>query len=368
MLRVGFVGWRGMVGSVLLSRMRQEEDFAGIEPLFFSSSSPGAPGPAEGGGAPLGDARDLRALSVCDVVISAQGADYTVRVQPALRRNGWRGIWIDASSALRMADSSSLILDPVNGERLRDALCHGTLDFSGANCTVSLMLMGLIGLIRTGEVEWISAMTYQAASGAGAEAMTELVRQMRSVGQAASAALDDPAGAALEVDRRVALALGEVDSPILGAPLAGSLLPWIDRAMPNGQTREEWKAGVEAERILGAPIPVDGLCVRVGALRCHSQGLTIALKRPMPISDVADAVAHAHPWLRMVPNEREATLRALTPISVAGTLDIAVGRLRPMTLGDRFVTAFTVGDQLLWGAAEPLRRMLRIVREHRERP
>ena len=361
MLRVGVVGWRGMVGSVLVDRMVEERDLDGVDVRWFSTSGHAGPG-----GEPPEGAHDLRALQACDVLLVCQGSDYTLDVHPALRAAGWRGVWIDASSALRTAPTSRLVLDPINGAALREALVAGCVDFVGANCTVSLMLMGMVGLIRTGEVSWISSMTYQAASGAGAAAMLELVGQMGQLARAADGAMAAPARSALAVERAVRAETASLDATVLSAPLAGSLLPWIDRAMPNGQSREEWKAAVEAERLLGQPLPVDGVCVRVGALRCHAQGLTIALRRPLPAADVEAAIASAHPWVSVVPNTPEATLARLTPAAVAGTLGVPVGRLRPTVIRPDLWTAFTVGDQLLWGAAEPLRRMLRIVREFRE--
>jgi aspartate-semialdehyde dehydrogenase len=364
-MRVGFVGWRGMVGSVLLERMRAERDFDGIEPVFFSTSNAGGEGPPEACGAPLGDANDLHALRTCDVLISAQGGDYTKAVHGPLRASGYRGLWIDAASTLRMSDASALVLDPVNGTALRDALAAGTLNYIGSNCTVSLMLMGMVGLLRTQEVRWIQSMTYQAASGAGAAAMTELVAQMRHIARAASPVLD--AGAqALELERVVHDSLHDAPQAQFGAPLAASAIPWIDSAMPNGQTREEWKATAEASKLLGAPTAIDGLCVRIGALRCHAQGLTIQLKRPVPLEDIEAAISQAHPWVDLVPNTKADSLASLTPAATAGSLRVPVGRLRVSTVSPDVVTAFTVGDQLLWGAAEPLRRMLLLVREHRE--
>ena len=360
MLKVGFVGWRGMVGTVLLDRMRQEGDFEGIEPRFFSTSAAGGEGPPEAGGARLLDANDVRALDACDVLITCQGGDYTRAVFPALQAQGFRGIWIDAASALRMDPHTTLVLDPVNGEALRDALHAGQTVFAGANCTVSLLILALLGLLRRHEVEWISTMTYQAASGAGAKQMRELVDQMRFLSAAGLAA-----ESTLELDAAVTRAFDEVPTAALGAPLAASLLPWIDVAMPSGQTREEWKAQVEGAKLLGRSVPIDGTCVRVGSMRCHAQALTIKLRREIPLDEVQGWLANAHPWTTVVPNERTPTLEKLTPAAVSGTLAVPIGRLREMTLGPTFLTAFTVGDQLLWGAAEPLRRMLGIVREVR---
>lgn len=364
-MKTGFIGWRGMVGSVLLERMRAEDDFDGLESSFFSTSSPGRPGPDVGqGSAPLLDAHAIDVLAAHDVLVSCQGGAYTQQVYPALRSAGWSGVWIDAASALRMAPEATLILDPVNGEAIRQAVADGGRCFVGANCTVSLMLMGLIGLIRTGEVEWISSMTYQAASGAGAAAMRELVQQMAVVGQGASGL----PSAILELDRAVADTLGSEAFPtgVFGAPLAASALPWIDRLVDGGQTREEWKGHVEANKLLGASeeLPVDGLCVRIGAMRSHAQALTIKLRRDVPLADVEAAIASAHPWVDVVPNDKASTLERLTPAAVAGSLQVPVGRLRKMKMGPDHLTAFTVGDQLLWGAAEPLRRMLRILRDN----
>ncbi len=366
MQRVGFVGWRGMVGSVLMERMRAEGDFdGGFESAYFSTSQVGQAGPD---GAPLGDATDIGALSKMDIVVTCQGGDYTKAVHPKLRASGWRGYWIDAASALRMADSAVIVLDPVNREVIDAALGSGVKDYIGGNCTVSLMLMGLAGLFRERCVEWVSSMTYQAASGAGAKNMVELVRQMAHLSGAVEGMLAGPAVAALELDRAVTAELrsGRVPVEQFGAPLAASLIPWIDRAMDNGQTREEWKGYAETNRILGSsqPIPIDGVCVRVGAMRCHSQGLTIKLTRDIPLDEVEDMIRSGNEWAKLVPNTKEATLEKLTPAAVSGTLAVPVGRLRPMVMGPSYVAAFTVGDQLLWGAAEPIRRILRIILEH----
>lgn len=368
-MRVGFVGWRGMVGSVLMARMAEEDDFAGLTPTFFSTSAVGAPGPDVGqGSAPLADANDLDALGRQDAIVTCQGGDWTAAIYPALRQRGWTGVWIDAASTLRGEAHARLVLDPVNGAALRDAWAQGVRTFVGANCTVSLLLMGLHGLLQTGEVAWISTMTYQAASGAGARQLRELAAQLRFLGDAAGPWLDDPAAAALDVDRAVAAALRDEAFPAaaFGAPLAASVIPWIDRAVPGGQTREEAKAMKEATRLLDRehdPLPIDGVCVRVGAMRCHAQAVTIRLKRQVPLDEIEARLASAHPWARLVPNTAADTLAALTPAAVAGTLTVPVGRLRPMVLGPEFLAAFTVGDQLLWGAAEPLRRMLRLIRE-----
>jgi aspartate-semialdehyde dehydrogenase len=371
MKRIGFVGWRGMVGSVLMQRLREENDFQGIEPVFFSTSQIGRSGPDVGKGVlPLQDAKDIDALKAMDVIVTCQGGGYTETIYSPLRRAGWSGYWIDAASTLRMKDDSVIVLDPVNLEVIRDALVNGTKTFIGGNCTVSLMLMAIGGLFRQGLVEWVSPMTYQAASGAGAQNMRELVRQMGAIHAEVKNLLDDPAGAILEIDRRLADFLRADDYPKdqWGAPLAGSLIPWLDSRVDSGQTREEWKAQVETNKILGRcsgnPVPVDGLCVRVGAMRCHSQALTIKLTRDVPLDEINDLLAQANDWVKVIPNEHEATLRELTPAAVTGTLGVPVGRLRKLNMGPKYLTAFTVGDQLLWGAAEPLRRMLRILLEH----
>ncbi|MBK1701342.1 aspartate-semialdehyde dehydrogenase [Thiococcus pfennigii] len=370
MRRVGFIGWRGMVGSVLMERMRDEGDFADIpEALFFTTSQIGAAGPDIGrGAAPLADAYDLDVLASLDAIVTCQGGDYTKQIHPELRARGWGGYWIDAASAKRLDRDSVIILDPVNRPLIETALAEGKRDFIGGNCTVSLMLMAIGGLFREGLVEWVSAMTYQAASGAGAKNMRELLQQMGALHEAVGARLDDPAAAILELDRAVTAALRAEDFPQahFGVPLAGSLIPWIDAQMPNGQSREEWKGMVETNRILGRedqPIPIDGLCVRVGAMRCHSQGLTIKLARDLPVADVEATIAAANPWVKVIPNDRDETIHHLSPAAVAGSLTVPVGRLRRLAMGDRYLAAFTVGDQLLWGAAEPLRRMLRLLLE-----
>jgi len=367
--RVGFIGWRGMVGSVLMDRMRGEGDFAGLAPEFFSTSQVGGPPPDVGVGAPpLADAYDIARLAEHEVIVSCQGGDYTKQVLPPLRESGWRGHWIDAASAKRMDDDSVIILDPVNRAVIDRALADGCRNFIGGNCTVSLMLMALHGLFRDGLVEWVTAMTYQAASGAGARHMRELVDQMRALGDGARDLLGDPAATALDIDRCVAGTLASDALPIeqFGVPLAASLIPWIDRRMETGETREEWKGYVEANKILGTgtPIPVDGICVRIGAMRCHAQGFTVKLRRDVPLADVESLLADANDWVRVVPNDQDTTVRALSPAAVSGTLDVPVGRVRKLRMGGDFLGCFTVGDQLLWGAAEPLRRMLRILREH----
>ena len=364
--RTGLIGWRGMVGSVLVERMRAENDFALIEPAFFSTTQAGGAAPDIGrAAAKLGDANDLAALARCDILISCQGGEYSEAVHPKLRDSGWRGHWIDAASALRLKDESVIILDPVNRHVIDAALMAGRRDWIGGNCTVSLLLMAFGGLFRADLVEWITTMTYQAASGAGAREMRELLIQMGHLHRAAGDRLGDPESAILDIDHRAAAAFAD-GMPVerLGAPLAGSLLPWIDRDLGNGYSREEFKAGAEGNKILGlvtTPVPIDGICVRIGAMRCHSQAVTIKLKRRMAIAEVERTIASAHEWIRIVPNEREASLARLTPAAVTRTLDIAVGRIRHLAMGEDYITAFTVGDQLLWGAVEPLRRMLRLL-------
>ncbi len=370
MNRVGFVGWRGMVGSVLMGRMREERDFDQIaEPVFFTTSQAGEPGPDLGrGAAPLQDAFDLEVLGRLDAIVTCQGGDYTKQVYPQLRARGWGGYWIDAASSLRMEEGATIILDPVNREVIEAALQAGRRDFIGGNCTVSLMLMAIGGLFRAGLVEWVSAMTYQAASGAGAKNMRELLAQMGALHAGVADLLADPHSAILEIDRRVTETMHRTDFPVanFGVPLAGSLIPWIDTQLPNGQSREEWKGSAETNKILGRihdPLPIDGLCVRVGAMRCHSQGLTIKLTSDLPMDEIEGIIASANDWVRLIPNDRADTVKALSPAAVTGTLQVPVGRLRKMDLGDKYLAAFTVGDQLLWGAAEPLRRMLRLLDE-----
>lgn len=371
MMRVGLVGWRGMVGSVLMQRMGEEGDFDHIEPVLFTTSQAGAAGPDIGKDIPpLQDAFDIARLQSTEAVISCQGGDYTKEVYPKLRRAGWTGYWIDAASSLRMEPDSVVILDPVNRDVIDRALERGVRDFIGGNCTVSLMLMALGGLFQRDLVEWASAMTYQAASGAGAQNMRELLRQMGAVHGAVADALDDPATAILELDRRVSETLRAPQFPVehWSYPLAGSLLPWIDADLGNGQSREEWKAQAEANKILGredTPVPIDGICVRVGAMRSHSQALTLKLRRDVPLDEIEGMLAEANDWVKVIPNEKESSLRELTPAAVTGTLSVPVGRLRKLSMGPQYLSAFTVGDQLLWGAAEPLRRMLRILLERR---
>ncbi|MGE5468124.1 MAG: aspartate-semialdehyde dehydrogenase [Ignavibacteria bacterium] len=368
MKKVGLVGWRGMVGSVLMQRMREEKDFALIEPVFFTTSNVGGKGPAESGGAPLKDGQSVDELKAMDIIITCQGGDYTNEVFPKLRAAGWKGHWIDAASALRMKDDAVIILDPVNLHVIKDSLAKGGNNWIGGNCTVSLMLMALGGLFKADLVEWMTSMTYQAASGAGAQNMRELLQQMGEAHKVAKSLLDDPASAILDIDREVAGVLRDESFPTanFGVPLAGSLIPWIDKDLGNGQSREEWKGQAETNKILGLgdkPVPVDGLCVRIGAMRCHSQALTIKLKKDVPLADIESMLAAHNPWAKVVPNTREASMRDLTPAAVTGTLTTPVGRLRKLNMGGEYLSAFTVGDQLLWGAAEPLRRMLRILLE-----
>ena len=374
MNKVGFVGWRGMVGSVLMDRMREENDFAGIEePVFFTTSQVGQAGPSpdQVGGKtipPLIDAMDIDELSEMDAIVTCQGGDYTKEVFEKLRNTGWQGYWIDAASALRMAEDSTIILDPVNRDVIDQALDDGRKDFIGGNCTVSLMLMGLGGLFKHDLVEWMTAMTYQAASGAGARNMRELLNQMGHLRDSSGNLLSNPSSAILEIDKVVTDDMRSSDFPVenFGVPLAGSLIPWIDVALENGQSKEEWKAVSETNKILGRSdniIPIDGTCVRIGAMRCHSQALTIKLKKDVPIDEIEQILDEANAWSKVVPNDRDQTVRELSPAAVTGTLTVPVGRLRKMNLGSEFLNAFTVGDQLLWGAAEPLRRMLKILLE-----
>lgn len=367
MLKVGFIGWRGMVGSVLMQRMREERDFEQIDPVFFTTSNPGGAGPDIGKPvAPLNDARSLEALKGMDVILSCQGGDYTTEIYPGLRAAGWNGHWIDAASTLRMDKDAVIILDPVNRGVIDRALAAGGRNWIGGNCTVSLMLMALGGLFRENLVAWATSMTYQAASGAGAQNMRELLMQMGEAHRVARDFLADPTSAILDIDREVAGTLRDESFPTahFGVPLAGSLIPWIDKDLGNGQSKEEWKGGAETNKILGReanPTPIDGLCVRIGAMRCHSQALTIKLTRDVPMEELNAIIASSNDWVKVVPNEREASTRELTPAAVTGTLTVPVGRLRKMSMGGEYLSAFTVGDQLLWGAAEPLRRMLRIL-------
>ena len=373
MKKVGLVGWRGMVGSVLMQRMVEEGDFDHIDPVYFSTSAVGGKAPTLGGkeGGVLHDAKSIDTLKQMDIVITCQGGDYTKEIFPKLRASGWNGHWIDAASTLRMEKDAVIILDPVNFNVIQDALGKGGKNWIGGNCTVSLMLMGLGGLFQKDLVEWVSAMTYQAASGAGAQNMRELISQMGALHDAVKADLADPASAILEIDRKVAETMRASSFPtknFRNTALAGSLIPWIDVPVDGGQSKEEWKGGAECNKILGRPafrtqgsIPIDGLCVRIGAMRCHSQGLTIKLKKDVPIDEVSDIIANGNPWAKVIPNEREISERELTPAAVTGTLTVPVGRLHKLAMGPEYLGAFTVGDQLLWGAAEPLRRMLRIL-------
>ncbi|MCA0239503.1 MAG: aspartate-semialdehyde dehydrogenase [Proteobacteria bacterium] len=366
---VGLVGWRGMVGSVLMERMRAENDFALIEPLFFSTSNAGGAAPAQAKNETrLHDAFDIAALKRCDIVITAQGGDYTSEVFPKLRAAGWNGHWIDAASTLRMKDDAVIVLDPVNLPVIRAAMKKGGRNWIGGNCTVSCMLMGVGALYKAGLVEWMSTQTYQAASGGGAQHMRELLTQYGTLNAEVKALLDDPKSAILEIDRKVIAkqrALSADETANFGVPLGGSLIPWIDKDLGNGVSREEWKGMAETNKILGtaAPVPVDGFCVRVGAMRCHSQALTFKLKKDVPLADVEAMIAADNAWVTVVPNNKEATLRELTPVAVTGTMTIPVGRIRKLAMGPEYLGAFTIGDQLLWGAAEPLRRMLRILLE-----
>ncbi|MCD6262408.1 MAG: aspartate-semialdehyde dehydrogenase [Deltaproteobacteria bacterium] len=367
MLKVAFIGWRGMVGSVLMGRMIEEGDFAGYEPLFFSTSNVGGKGPDVGFDIPpLQDAYDVKLLSSMDVIVSCQGGDYTKRVYPELHNMGWQGYWIDSASTLRMDPDSIIVLDPVNRHVIDAGLSSGIRTYVGGNCTVSLMLMALAGLFASGHVKWVSSMTYQAASGAGANNMKELISQMRVLGQVAADLLDDPASTAIAVDVAVTKAMRSENFPTkyFSAPLAGSLIPWIDVPMDSGQTREEWKGYVETNKILNTeknPIPIDGICVRIGAMRCHSQAIVVRLDKDIPIDEIYDMIGNANEWVDIVPNEKESTLKHLSPAAVSGTLKVPVGRLRKMLMGPEYVSVFTVGDQLLWGAAEPVRRMLKII-------
>jgi len=355
-----------MVGSVLMQRMREENDFAGLEPVFFSTSNVGGAAPRESGdGEKLKNAKELVELSRCDVVLSCQGGEYTTELYGPLRKSGWNGYWIDAASTLRMSDDAVIILDPVNADVIRRGLSRGLKTFAGGNCTVSLMLMAVGGLFSAGLIQWMTTMTYQAASGAGAAKMLELVKQMECLTDPTRSTASENA---LEVDRMLIQAQRAPSLPTkeIGVALAGSLIPWVDRDMPGGQTREEWKGMAETNKIMALepPVPVDGICVRVGTMRCHSQGLCIKLTRDLPLPEIERILANSNPWVRVIPNDKESTMRCLTPTAVSGSLNVAVGRLHKLKLGPEYLGAFTVGDQLLWGAAEPLRRMLGILREH----
>ena len=364
-MKVGLIGWRGMVGSVLMQRMREEKDFDHIEAVFFTTSNVGGAAPAEGRGVPLKDAYALEELMAMDTLISCQGGDYTTEIFPKLRAAGWNGYWIDAASTLRMEDDAVIVLDPVNLDLIKAAIANGGKNFIGGNCTNSILLMGLGGLFHAGLVEWVSSMTYQAASGAGAQTMRELLNQMGAAHASVADLLADPKSAILEIDGKLAETMRSADFPTehFGAPLAGSLIPWIDKALDNGQSKEEWKGQAEVNKILGtsATIPVDGLCVRIGAMRCHSLALTLKLKRDLPLSEIEALIRGGNPWVKFVANDRALSVKELTPTAVTGKLDIAVGRVRKLNMGPEYLSAFVCGDQLLWGAAEPLRRTLRIL-------
>ncbi len=369
MIEIGIIGWRGMVGSVLLDRMREEKDFDLVTPTFFSTSQAGGAAPLGGTASRVQDANDVGALAKFPILISCQGGEYTDAIHPRLRAAGWQGYWIDAASALRMKKESVIVLDPVNLPVMQAAQAGGVKDFIGGNCTVSLMLMAMGGLLRAGLVEWVTAMTYQSASGAGAQNMREMLEQMGVLHRAAAGLLQNPAAGILDIDRSVSAALAGPDFPKanFGVPLAASLIPWIDKDLGNGQSREEWKAGAEANKILGSeahPVPVEGICVRVSAMRCHSQALTIKLKKDVPLAEIERLLAGANPWVRVIPNDRESSIRELSPAAVSGSLNIPIGRLRKLAMGGEYLSAFTVGDQLLWGAAEPLRRTMRFLLPH----
>ncbi len=369
MLRIGFVGWRGMVGSVLMGRMREAKDFKGFDPVFYTTSNVGGKGPDTGLDAPpLKDAYDISSLSSLDIIVTCQGGSYTQKVYPELISSGWKGYWIDSASTLRLKDDSIIVLDPVNRSVIDEGLAAGIKTFVGGNCTVSLMLMALSGLFAENHIEWISAMTYQAASGAGAKNMKELIAQMGVLGTTAENLVNDPESSAIVLDEMITAAMRDTGFPTENfmAPLAGSLLPWIDVPLDSGQTKEEWKGFVETNKILGTEtlIPIDGLCVRVGAMRCHSQGLTVKLKKDIPLREIEEIIAQGNDWVTVIPNDRTLTLNQLTPATVNGTLQVPVGRLRKLLMGPDYLTAFTVGDQLLWGAAEPIRRILNIVIGH----
>ena len=373
MQKVGLVGWRGMVGSVLMDRMRAENDFALIEPVFFTTSNVGGQAPMEANGAPLKDAKDIAHLKQMDIIITCQGGDYTTEIYAPLRAAGWKGYWIDAAKTLRMKDDAVIILDPVNMPVIKNAMVKGIKDYIGGNCTVSCMLMGLSGLFKADLIEWMTCMTYQAASGGGATHMRELLAQYGALHAEVKALLDDPHAAILEIDRKVLAkqhALTPEETRHFGVPLGGNLIPWIDKDMNNGMSLEEWKGMAETNKILGRganfgtpATPVDSLCVRIGAMRCHSQALTIKLKRDVPLADIEAIIARDNEWVRVIPNERERSIRELTPAAVTGNMHVPVGRMRKLAMGPEYLSAFTVGDQLLWGAAEPLRRMLRIILE-----
>ncbi|MFM2475730.1 aspartate-semialdehyde dehydrogenase [Celerinatantimonas sp. MCCC 1A17872] len=367
-MNVGFVGWRGMVGSVLMQRMQEENDFAKITPVFFTTSQVGQKGPEIGDSKPLKDASSIEELAKMDVIVTCQGGDYTKATYPKLRESGWQGYWIDAASTLRMVDESVIILDPVNRHVIDKALAEGTKTFVGGNCTVSLMLIALAGLFEKDLIEWVTPMTYQAASGAGARNMRELLSQMGELHDCVAPELSSPSSAILEIDRKVAAKMRSDSFPTdqFGVPLAGSLIPWIDAELPSGQSKEEWKAQAEANKILGqsdTPVPIDGLCVRVGAMRCHAQALTIKLKKDLPVSEIESILAEHNQWVKVIANEKQLSMQELSPAKVTGTLSVPIGRIRKLAMGGEYISAFTVGDQLLWGAAEPLRRMLNILQQ-----
>ncbi len=369
MRKVVFIGWRGMVGSVLMERMLAEKDFSGFEPVFATTSQVGQAGPDIGiATPPLKDAFDLEILKTMDIIVTCQGSDYTKKMYPLLRKSGWKGFWLDAASALRMENSSVIILDPVNRPVIDHALAEGKKYFIGCNCSFSLMLMGVNALFQKGYIEWLTSMTYQAASGAGAKNMRELVSQMNRIGRASEEFLKDPESDIADLDQRVLETMNHYSFPTqnFGAPLAGSVIPWIDSPMENGQTREEWKGAAETNKILqtSTMIPVDGICVRIGAMRCHSQALTIKLTKDIPVDEIVGLISESNEWVKVIPNTKEDTLKYLSPANVTGTLGIPVGRIRKLNLGKEYLTLFTVGDQLLWGAAEPIRRMLAILLEH----
>jgi len=373
MVRVGFIGWRGMVGSVLMGRMNEEEDFVGFEPTFFTTSNVGGQGPDIGLEIPpLQDAHDVNLLRSLDIIVSCQGGAYTKKTYPELRKTGWKGYWIDSASTLRLDQDSIIVLDPVNRDVIDRSLVAGIKTYVGGNCTVSLMMMALCGLFRKGHIEWLSTMTYQAASGAGANNMKELIAQIADIGSVTRELMSDPAATAIAIDVAATerMRASQFPTQYFGAPLAGSLIPWIDAPMDSGQTREEWKGMVETNKILqtDSPIPIDGLCVRVGAMRCHSQGFTIKLRKNLPLDEISEMVAKGNEWVQVVPNEKEPTLATLTPAAVNGTLTVPIGRIRKMLIGEKYLAAFSVGDQLLWGAAEPLRRVLKIILQYREQP
>ena len=367
MMHVGFVGWRGMVGSVLMQRMQEENDFKEFKSTFFSTSQTGSPAPAfaESHSA-LKDAHNVHDLLTMDIILSCQGGDYTSDIYPKLRTAGWQGHWIDAASSLRMDEDAVIVLDPVNGDLIHDAFKKGNKNWIGGNCTVSLMLLALDGLFKKDLIEWVSSMTYQAASGAGAQNMRELISQMGTIYDHAKNLVEDPNSSILDIDKNVSSTIKSKDFPVdnFGVPLAGSLIPWIDKDLNNGQSKEEWKGSAETNKILGRsdhPIVIEGLCVRVGAMRCHSQALTIKLKKNISLEEINQTISSANAWVKLIPNEREISMNELSPASVSGKLSIPIGRIRKLNMGPEYISAFTVGDQLLWGAAEPLRRILRIL-------